>query len=321
MEELCDAYGRSFKTLRLSLTTNCNLGCIYCVDPDKKGTKNLVALSETRPLTTKGFIDAVSALHDVLQLKTLRLTGGEPTLYKELIPLIEGLSSLGIPEIKMTSNGYLLSRHARAYKAAGLSSINISLDALEPEVFFAINKRHALQQTLDGIDAALDAGLEVKINCVLMKGVNDNQIVKILHYCIDRNIAIRFLELMQMGHLHHKYETHFFSESAVLSVIAQQFEFVELPRQKHATAKYYMLKNGYSFGIISNVSDPFCDDCNRLRLDSYGTVFGCLSEDQGISIVDALRNKIHLKEKLNAALLQKKRQFSGSVLSMQHVGG
>jgi cyclic pyranopterin phosphate synthase len=321
MEELYDAYGRSFKTLRLSLTTTCNLACVYCVDPEKKGTKSAAAFPAKIPLSTNGFIEAVAALHNLLQLETLRLTGGEPTLYKELIPLIQGLSALGIPEIKMTSNGYLISRHASAYKTAGLSSINISLDALDPEVFYAINKRHALQKTLDGIDAALDAGLEVKVNCVLMKGVNDHQISAILHYCQERNVPLRFLELMQMGHLHHNYETHFYSEAAVLDVVSQQFTFIELPRKKHATTKYYVLEDGYSFGIISNVSDPFCDDCNRLRLDSYGTVYGCLSESQGLSIADDLKYKKRLIEKLKAALLHKKRQFSGSLLSMQQIGG
>jgi cyclic pyranopterin phosphate synthase len=316
MALLNDAYGRSFNTLRISLITSCNLGCIYCVDPLQKKHA-----ASAKALTNEKFIGTVSTLHSLLHFSSIRLTGGEPTLYKNLIPLITGLKKLNIPEIKMTTNGHLLEKHAMDYKQAGLTSTNISLDALDPEVFYAINKRHALQQTLDGIEAAMAAGLKVKINCVLMKAVNENQILKIFSYCKERNIPLRFLELMQMGHLHHNYKEHFFSEQEILTLLAAAYTFIEAGRQAHATAKYWTTGDGYSFGIISNVSDPFCTDCNRLRLDSYGNIFGCLSDNTAVNIQDCLQDEIALKRKLAEALAQKKMQFTGSLLSMQDIGG
>jgi cyclic pyranopterin phosphate synthase len=322
MEKQTDVFGRSFKTLRISLTNTCNLACVYCVDPETKGTNSAIGFPiKKTPLQTADFIAYTEALHRLLDLKTIRLTGGEPTLYKELIPLIEGLHSLNIPEIKMTTNGHLLGRHAAHLKKAGLKSVNISLDALDENVFYAINKRHTLQKTLEGIEAAVHAGLEVKINCVVMKGINDNQITRLLAYSKARNIRVRFLELMQMGHLHHNFKDYFFSEKDILQTLSKEYSFTEVSRDQHATAKYWVMEDGYSFGIISNESDPFCDDCNRLRLDSYGNIFGCLSDQTAINMADGLNDELQLKACLQQALAQKKLMFSGSPLSMQHVGG
>lgn len=322
-KRITDVFGRTFKTLRVSLTNTCNLACTYCIDPNTANNKTLLPDSTAKKttLTNEQYVKIISALHNILEFDTVRLTGGEPLLYKQLVPLVKGVKELGIDEIKMTSNATLLANKAQDLQNAGLTSVNISLDAIDPDVSFTINQRAKLQKILDGIDKSIEAGIKVKINCVVMKGVNDDQIVKLINYSEARNITIRFLELMQMGHLYHNFEQLFFSEEEILKIISQQYSLTELPRNPSATANYWITNTGYKFGIISNVSDPFCNDCNRLRLDSYGNIYGCLSDNNPISILDCMDDEDQVKVRLIQALAQKKTKFSGSELSMLHIGG
>lgn len=313
---ITDEFGRTFKTLRVSLTNTCNLACSYCVDSSEiKQPKNL----QQKILTTEQYIKIIHVLYNVLDLETLRFTGGEPTLYKELIPLINGIKKTGIEQIKMTSNATQLD--AFSLKSAGLTSINISLDAVDADISFDISKRNKLQKTLTNIDKAIEAGIQVKINSVMMRGVNDNQLMKLFEFAKERNISIRFLELMQMGFLYHNFQQYFFSEEEIVKIISSNYDITSLHRDVNATAKYWITNDGYKFGIISNESDPFCNDCNRLRLDSYGNIYGCLSDNHPISILDCLDNEQEIKERLVKALAQKKTKFSGSELSMLHIGG
>ena len=322
MSNITDSFGRTFKTLRISLTNTCNLACTYCVDPTKTNhTTDSNDKNKQKPLQNEQYIEIVQVLHKTLEFDTIRLTGGEPTLYKQLVPLIKGISDLGISEIKMTSNGSLLVNKASDLRNAGLTSINISLDAIDPDVSFSINKRQNHQKVLAGIDKSIEAGMHVKLNCVVMKGINDHQIIKLFEYCRERNIAVRFLELMQMGHLYHNFEQLFFSEAEIVNTIAQHYDLTPIKRDPNATAKYWITDDHYKFGVISNVSDPFCNDCNRLRLDSYGNIYGCLSDNNPINISDYLYDELKVKEKLTQALAQKKTKFSGSELSMLHIGG
>ncbi len=320
MIEIKDSFGRTFNTLRVSLTNVCNLACVYCVDP--AGTsENTTSPLLKKSLSTEEYIKIIKALHTALGLETIRLTGGEPTLYKDLCPLVEGISQLNIPEIKMTSNGFLMGNKASALKKAGLTSVNISLDAIDADAFFAITRRRNLQQVLNGIEKSIDEGIKVKINCVVMRGKNDNQVIPLLEYCHERNIPIRFLELMQMGHLYHNFNKLFFSEADILNSISDLYNIRPIERKENATSKYWRMDDGFEFGIISNESDPFCNDCNRLRLDSYGNIFGCLSDDSAINISECIDDPEAVNQKLQLALAQKKMKFSGSALSMLHIGG
>jgi cyclic pyranopterin phosphate synthase len=323
MEKIIDKFGRSFKTLRVSLTQVCNLGCVYCVDESAQPSDVPVSAKNTDllPLTTAQFIEIIARLHQLLSLKTIRLTGGEPTLYRELVPLIEGIRRTGIAQIKMTTNASLLGPKIEALRKAGLTSINVSLDALEPQAFHSISGRRNLPRILDGIDKAIRVGVAVKINCVVMKGLNDHQILPLLQFSKERSIPVRFLELMQMGHLYGNFDQHFFPEKEIIHTLSEAYEFIELPREDSATAKYFMMPDGYQFGVISNESDPFCNDCNRLRLDSYGNIFGCLSDNRPINIIDHLHDPQEINFRLTQAISQKKMKFSGSKLSMLAIGG
>jgi len=242
-------------------------------------------------------------------------------LYHGLVQLIRGIRELGIPAIKLTTNGFLLERLAVSMKEAGIASVNVSLDAVDEDVFYQMSRRHSAERVIRGIDAAREAGLDVKINTVVMRGINDGQILPLLDFAFSRNCRIRFLEVMAMGHLHDQAEKYLFSQKEILSVIEQHYRCNPLTRAGSATARYWQTDKGHQFGIIANETEPFCRDCDRLRLDSSGHIYGCLSSNHPIQLVGEEDETIWT-EKLQQALLQKQPlRFTGSELSMLHIGG
>lgn len=320
MKVVRDVYGRNFKTLRVSLINTCNLGCVYCACGQDEMRDNY-ALQQSAALPASEMLAIIARLHGQLGLRTLRLTGGEPLLYKELELIVRGAVQMGIGDLALTTNGLLLEQQAEGLKKAGLQSINVSLDAIDEAGFFKISRRRGLQKILNGIDKALECGLWVKINTVIMRGINEDQILPLLDYAFDRQLKIRFLEIMAMGHLHENPEQYFFSQQEMLSLIESRHRIVPLPRELSATANYWATEEGQVFGVIANESAPFCGDCDRLRLDSFGNIYGCLSSNTPISLLD-VREGTALEEKLQEAMAQKQTlKFTGSELSMMHIGG
>lgn len=311
-----DKYGRTFRTLRVSLLNHCNLGCVYCVAGDDTQIAPVHAA-----LSVPDLLTIIERLHGQLGLSTIRLTGGEPLLYKGLVELIAGIRSMGIQDIKLTTNGFLLERLAAPMKAAGMDSINVSLDAVDEEVFFRMSRRRGADRIIRGIDTAREAGLDVKINTVVMRGLNDSEILPLLDLAFSRNLRIRYLEVMAMGHLFETAGKYLFSQKDILSVIAGHYHFTPLGRKGSATANYWQTENGHVFGIIANESEPFCRDCDRLRLDSEGNIYGCLSSNHPIPLgKEETAREWHTK--LQEALAQKQAlRFTGSELSMLHIGG
>ncbi|EHQ29345.1 GTP 3',8-cyclase MoaA [Mucilaginibacter paludis] len=317
MGELQDIYGRGFKTLRVSLLSTCNLGCIYCT----MGSEDEIAYDHRPQTPAARFIELIAAVHAHTGLKTIRLTGGEPLLYRELEAVISGIKALGITDIRMTSNAFLLERSAEKLQQAGLRSVNVSLDAMDANTFFAMTRRKQLPRTLQGIEAAIDAGLEVKINSVIMRGKNHDEVLPLLEYAFEHKVPIRFLEVMSMGHLFGKAGQYLFTQQNMLDTIATRYSFTRLPRKPSATANYWQTAQGDVFGIIGNESAPFCQDCNRLRLDAEGNIYGCLSSNNPIAL-NGSESSGELNEKLQQAMHQKQSlHFVGSELSMMHIGG
>ncbi|WP_224999716.1 GTP 3',8-cyclase MoaA [Cesiribacter sp. SM1] len=315
MPDIIDRYGRTFKTLRVSLLSACNLGCVYCT----LGENTDMFKKAQAPV--ERFLDHIARLHKELDLETIRLTGGEPLLYHDLPLLIKGIGAIGIPEIKITTNGFLLERLARPLKDAGLQSVNVSLDAAEEATFYRMSKRRGLQKVLTGIEAAIEAGLDVKINTVIMRDLNDDQLLPLARFAFSKNIQIRFLEVMAMGHLHQQAGQYLYTQEEVLNCMATAYSFEPEERKKSATANYWRTSGGHSFGIIANESEPFCHDCNRLRLDAQGNIYGCLSSNNPISVKDAGSSEV-LRSRLSQALQQKQAlKFTGSELSMLEIGG
>lgn len=312
-----DPHNRTFKNLRVSLTDVCNLNCVYCT----LGNEDNIIADHRPQKNASFFINLIAKLHQQLSLETIRLTGGEPLLYRELPQLIQGLNQQNIHQIQMTTNGYLLARQAQALKDAGLKSVNISLDATDEDIFFKITKRKNVNKVIAGIDAALNCGLTVKLNAVIMKGINESQILPLLDFAFSKNIIIRFLEVMAMGHLYTNTETHFVGQKQILDTIASKYSFTKKDRQLSATANYWQTSCGQTFGIIANESAPFCHDCNRLRLDAKGNIYGCLSNNNPIAITAEMDN-VKLAQNLQAAMQQKQLfKFTGSPLSMLQIGG
>lgn len=315
---ITDAQGRTFKTLRISLTGVCNLGCVYCTDDTDTSTGCGTSLFSD----PEKIAEAVEKIHRLTPLASVRLTGGEPLLYPHLEDLIRRIRQAGIGRIKMTSNASLLGRKAQSLKAAGLDEVNISLDAIDDAIYRAVTRRKNREKVLEGIFAAQEAGLDIKLNAVVMKGLNDNQIIPLLEFARNSGLAIRFLEVMEMGYLHSQFKAHLFPQEAILQQIAEKYDFVSLGRKPGHTAQYWMMPDGFRFGIIANTSAPFCSDCNRLRLDSNGRIYGCLSNNKGIRIAEGLQDPHRMQQLLTRALHQKQQtHFTGSSLSMKNIGG
>lgn len=295
---------------------SCNFACVYCTADDFESK----AVSAPK-LSTQQLLSLVKQLHHHLDLTAVRLTGGEPLLYRELELLIRELKMIGIPEVKMTTNGFLLKSKAEKLKKAGLDAINISLDAVEDLAFFKLTRRDKLQEVKEGIDDALNAGIEVKLNAVIMKSLNDDQIIPLLNYAKEKGVVIRYLELMNMGHLFSLKQPDLFTQEDILNVISDHHQIYPLTRSISSTANYWKTEDGYIFGIIANHSTPFCKDCDRLRIDQEGKIYGCLSTNNGIAL-DHLNDSKTLEEKLQKAMQQKQKfNFTGSNLSMLEIGG
>lgn len=313
-----DKYNREFKTLRVSLLSRCNLSCVYCTMGEDEVKENNL---HQHPSSAKTLLQQVQLLHSALKLETVRLTGGEPLLYHELIPLIQGIKEMGIPKIKITTNGFLLERLATPMKKAGLRSVNVSLDAVDEDVFFLMSRRNDVKRIVDGIDTAIGEGLQVKINAVIMRGINENQILPLLDFAFARNISIRFLEIMAMGYLHDHADKYLFTQAEILNTIRRKYSFEKVQRSEASTANYWKTAGGRTFGVIANESEPFCHDCNRLRLDSNGNIYGCLSSNHPIALNNN-ETEATLISKLQQAMDQKQAvRFTGSNLSMLHIGG
>ena len=316
---------RQFEDLRLSLTNRCNLACLYCVSEEEAVTPQPEGAAGT--LMPEEFATLVGRLHKHLGLKSIRLTGGEPTLYKPLPGLVRMLAALGIPRINLTSNGVLLPGLAAPLKEAGLQNVNISLDSLSSDVFMQISRRNRRthELILDGIEKSIQAGLRVKLNTTVYRGVNEGEILPLFEYAMERGLEIRYLELMNMGWLYDETSPPVYSQDEILASIAKRYRFTPLPREDSATANYWRTPEGGRFGVIANHSAPFCSDCNRLRLDSLGRVYGCLSKNQGYSIREILEDDspdMDLSAVLERAMKQKRDwKFTGSELSMRSIGG
>ncbi|MCB1307984.1 MAG: radical SAM protein [Leptospiraceae bacterium] len=316
---ITDQLGRTFRDLRLSVTARCNLSCTYCIPESGSHAGN-------RSLRPEEYVERILRIHAESPLRSLRITGGEPTLYRHLPELIKGIKQAGIPAVHMTSNGLLLAPVVQSLRTAGLDRLNISLDAIDPEILRRIGRSPRADRVFAGIDATQQAGLPLKLNSTIYRGLNENQIVPLFKYAAARGITIRFLELMNMGHLHNSVSDYLVREPEILERISTVTAFRALPRAEASTARYFETPTGARFGIIANHSAPFCGDCDRLRMDAGGRLYGCLSEDYGLEFPQAMGNTLADREQVRRALrslLAQKQpvRFRGSTLSMKSIGG
>jgi cyclic pyranopterin phosphate synthase len=276
---MIDQYGRNIEYLRLSITENCNLKCIYC-NPDGM----LCSPVDTHQMALEDIVKTVRAMVRV-GIRKVRITGGEPTIRTDLVEIVRRISALpGIEDLSMTTNGLRLEALADELKRAGLHRLNISLDSLDPLKFEEITGGGKLESVLAGIDHALAIGLQpIKINTVMIRGINDNEISALIALAKDRPIDIRFIELMPIGHFgESKRETILTSDE----VLAKHTELKPLQRDEQGAPAVYYGIDGYlgRIGFISPISHEFCDDCNRIRVTADGKIRPCLGHNGEVDI-------------------------------------
>jgi cyclic pyranopterin phosphate synthase len=320
---IVDQYGRQFRNLRLSLTAACNYACTYCV-PD--GKRLLAAESE---LSATEMVRTVELLMATAGIDKLRITGGEPLLSPKFDALLPQVMNLGLADVSITTNGQLVPRKAELIIGSGVRRINLSLDTLDGEKFRSIARSGDLATVLRGIDLLQDAGIKLKINMVPMRHVNHDQILPMLEFCLERGIELRFIELMNMGHLQGSplYDVQFFGMEDILAMVGERFEYRRTDAPFDSTAARFEIPGQGVFGIIANESEPFCRTCTRLRVSSNGRLYGCLSNAtsydlrEALSLPDALA-MAKLQSVLGRALADKQSlSFRGEVTVMKFIGG
>ncbi|EJB51416.1 molybdenum cofactor biosynthesis protein A [Helicobacter pylori Hp M2] len=223
-------------------------------------------------------------------VKKIRITGGEPLLRKGLDEFIAKLHAYNKEvALVLSTNGFLLKKMAKGLKDAGLSRVNVSLDSLKSDRVLKISQKDALKNALEGIEESLKVGLKLKLNMVVMKGVNDDEILELLEYAKNRGIQIRYIEFMENTHA--KDLVKGLKEREILDLIAQKYKIMGMEKPKQGSSKIYTLENGYQFGIIAPHSDDFCQSCNRIRLASDGKICPCLYYQDAIDAKEAIINK------------------------------
>ena len=279
---LADAHGRVARDLRMSLTDRCNLRCSYCMPAD-----GLAWLPTPEVLTDAEVVRLIGVAVGLLGVRKIRFTGGEPLLRRGLAGIIAGAAALrtdegGAPELSLTTNGIGLDHRVGELVAAGLGRVNISLDSLDRERYAALSRRDRLDEVLDGIAAADAAGLRpVKINAVVMRGVNEADVVPLAEFCLQRGYRLRFIEQMPIGPQHGWDRASMVPAAEILDLLGAHFQLSPVAGRGSAPAEEWQVAaddchSAGTVGVIASVTAPFCAACDRTRLTADGQVRTCL---------------------------------------------
>lgn len=284
---LRDSYRRPIKDLRISVTDRCNFRCIYCMPLDQ------YEWIDKKEILTFEEITRLAKILVGIGVEKIRLTGGEPLVRNNLDHLVAKLSAIdGIQDLCLTTNGALLGEKIEALKGAGLRRVNISLDTLVPEKFKQMTKRGDLAMVLDGIFAAKNHGLRpIKLNAVIERGVNDDDIIPLVEFSREHDFAIRFIEYMDVGNANNWTSEKLVSKKEILAKVNARFPLREVGRdQGSAPSVDYKFMDGIGdLGVIASVTEPFCSSCTRIRLTADGKLVTCLFSQSGHDIKALLR--------------------------------
>ncbi|MCM8798311.1 MAG: GTP 3',8-cyclase MoaA [Candidatus Omnitrophica bacterium] len=284
---LSDEFGRKIEYLRVSVTDRCNLRCIYCMPADG------IAQKLPEEILTFEEIVALVKIAISLGIDKIKITGGEPLLRRDISKLFSLLSSIkGIKDLSLTTNGIRLKRYVKELKIFGLKKINISLDTLNPERFKFISRQGLIEDVLEGIEVSLREGFFVKLNVVVLRGINDDEISDFIRFADEKNLVVRFIELMPMGCSEKIYKDLFVSSGEVKEVITRMFGLLKPlgTNLGNGPAEYFRIGDTMLIvGFISSMSHKFCLHCNRLRLTADGLLMPCLTSRIGIDIKRPLR--------------------------------
>ena len=283
---LIDRYGRIHTDLRISVTDRCNLRCVYCMPEVGMTFQPRSAL-----LSFDEMVRAARVAHD-LGVTALRLTGGEPLVRKNLPTLVARLSALGFEDMALTTNAILLTPMAMALKGAGLKRLNISCDSLRPERFSSIRRRGELETVLEAMDAAEAAGFTpLKLNVVILRGQNDDEILDFASFARDTGRIVRFIEFMPLDAQGKWDQSQLVPGREIFELISARWPLEAISNDDSAPAERFRFVDGRGeIGLISSVTQPFCGTCNRLRLTADGAIRNCLFSDDELSIRDLMRD-------------------------------
>ncbi|HEG0588670.1 TPA: GTP 3',8-cyclase MoaA [Campylobacter coli] len=285
---LIDQFGRKINYLRISVTQRCNFRCLYCMPKipfNHQPKENLLSFEEL-------FLFVKVAIDEGIE--KIRITGGEPLLRKDLSVFIKMINDYKKDlDLAITTNGFLLKDFAKDLKDAGLKRLNISLDTLESKKAKILAQKDVLDSVLAGIDEALNVGLKVKLNTVVLKGLNDDELISLLEFAKSKNIQIRFIEFMENIHAYGKLQG--LKRDEIIQILSQKYQIKLIKKAEKAPVSIYSADD-YEFGIIDPHSHEFCDSCNRIRLSAEGLLIPCLYFDEALSIKEAVR-----KGDINAA--------------------
>lgn len=304
---LTDDFGRTHNYLRISLIEKCNLRCTYCMPADG------IALSPKAELMTAEEIFAIAKTFVHHGVNKIRLTGGEPLLRKDFPEIITQLATLGT-EISITTNGILIDRHLEVLKANKVTKINLSLDTLVATKFNAITLRNQFQGVIDNLHLLLHNGFQVKVNVVLIKEFNDNEIIDFIQLTQHLPLSIRFIEFMPFAGNEWD-RSKMVSQQEILDVVHTAFaktNVEKLQDDKNFTSRDFKIKNyAGSFGIISSITNPFCDGCNRIRLTANGKIKNCLFSNHETDLLTAYRSGQALETVIATAIQTKMKVRAG----------
>lgn len=328
MPQFTDSFDRSFYYLRLSITDVCNFRCNYCLpdgyQPQGVANKSFLSLDEIRRVT-RAFAAAGT--------EKVRLTGGEPSLRRDFTDIIAAVrENSAIRQLAVTTNGYRLARDAAAWREAGLTALNVSIDSLDARQFHAITGQDKFQQVMSGIDAAFEAGFsKVKVNTVLMRNINHNSLQTFLDWIRSRPIQLRFIELMETGDGGELFRKHHISGSVIRdSLLVQGWTRQSRGRSDGPAQVFRHPDYQGEIGLIMPYEKDFCASCNRLRVSATGKLHLCLFGDGGVSLRDLLvddSQQDQLQERIAACLRTKKQTHflhqgnTGMTQNLSYIGG
>ena len=284
---LIDPFDRHIDYLRVSVTDRCDLRCVYCMAED------MTFLPKNEVLTLEE-LDRLCSTFINLGVRKLRLTGGEPLVRKNIMWLVNRLSrhlkSGVLEELTLTSNGTQLSKYANQLADAGVKRINVSLDTLDPDKFSTITRWGNIDQVLNGLAAAKQAGLKVKINTVALKGINDDELDNLVRWCGECSFDLTFIEVMPMGEIGDQRINQYLPLSIVRSRLSDNWTLIESDYQTGGPARYVeVLETKQKLGFITPLTHNFCESCNRVRLTCTGTLYMCLGQEDAADLRTALR--------------------------------
>ena len=274
---LIDKEGRKITKLRVSLTDKCNLRCHYCMPLDQ------TFMDESKYLSPDEITSVVSELKE-LGLQEVRLTGGEPLMRKSFPEIVQKLASLNLKKLSLTTNAIYLDRYLSLLKDLRVFHLNISLDSLDSDNFKKITHGNHFDKVITNIRAAVSMGFSVKLNAVMMKGINDHEVNQFVKFSEDESVEVRFLELMKIGYARSKQNETFISARDLIRSIQNDFQLKSITTPLDSTSFNFVTENGGQIGFIASESEPFCGHCSRWRLSADGILRACLFKDEGLDI-------------------------------------